>query len=119
MQLEHIHPLKFLGAGAFANVFMVRAGVRARVRARVRASARARARARVRARVGLGLGLGLGLRLGLGLGPGRDRDLQRTAQPGEEALGAARPVEHLVGAEGVGGDDGGPGLHRELDETLG
>lgn len=24
MQLEHIHPLKFLGAGAFANVFMAR-----------------------------------------------------------------------------------------------
>ena len=50
MQLEHIHPLKFLGAGAFANVFMVRAGVRARVRARVRASARARARASASAR---------------------------------------------------------------------
>ena len=51
MQLEHIHPLKFLGAGAFANVFMVRAGVWARVRARARARTRARARARARARV--------------------------------------------------------------------
>ena len=46
MQLEHMHPLKFLGAGAFANVFMVRAGVRARARAKARARARARARVR-------------------------------------------------------------------------